>query len=126
MQDNKVLEIIENYDNIFSKVLTFETILYMDGKQVLDIIESLIPRHAGIQISSRSDVDLLISVYPVLYQKVSILYMHLVHHVRALTKDGSKDLLAIARDHRDCFEQLLKVIKLQYDSLSRRITVINE
>lgn len=126
MQDNKVLAILENYDHIFSNVLTFETVLYMDGKQALEIIDSLIPRHAGLQISSRSEVDLLISIYPVLYQKVSMLYMHLVHHVRALTKDGSKDLLAIARDHRDCFEQLLKVIKLQYDSLSRRITVINE
>lgn len=94
-------------------------------EELIVVIDSIIPVHVDLDLSSFDEVDKLLSLYPFIYQKLVRLfaiYMHIVRrHGREKTPDANK-----ARDYRDAMEELLKVVKLQYEALSRRITVLQE
>lgn len=94
-------------------------------EELIVVVDSIIPVHVDLDLSSFDEVDKLLSLYPFIYQKLVRLfaiYMHIVRrHGREKTPDATK-----ARDYRDAMEELLKVVKLQYEALSRRITVLQE
>jgi len=94
-------------------------------EELIVVVDSIIPVHVDLDLSSFDEVDRLLALYPFIYQKLVRLfaiYMHTVRkHGREKTPVASK-----ARDYRDAMEELLKVVKLQYEALSRRITVLQE
>jgi hypothetical protein len=89
--------------------------------ELVILIESVIPVHVKIGIDMADDVDSLLAIYPYLYQKLVVMYALLIHKAR--TGGSDKRYIADMRSYRDAMEQLLRAVKLQYDSLSRRITV---
>ncbi len=89
--------------------------------ELIILIESVIPVHVKLDITKADDIDSLLSIYPYLYQKLVIMYAQFIHKAR--TGGSDKRYVADMRSYRDAFEQLLRAVKMQYDSLSRRITV---
>lgn len=89
--------------------------------ELVILIESVIPVHVKTMITQADDVDTLLAIYPFMFQKLVIIYSQFIHKVRIGGSD--KRYVADMRSYRDAFEQLLRAIRLQYDSLSRRITV---
>lgn len=115
--------ILEQYAILFEKVLTPDQILEYDAGYLADMLLSLLPVHVGLSTDNYSDVDGLLSLYPYLYQKIVVLHSHMVHKVRVYSTKNTSSNLGKARDLRDTLEQILRTIKLQYDSISRRITL---
>jgi len=113
---------IAMYDDVFSKIVTIHNVAKLSYEESAVFIDSLIPRHADITMSSFDDVDGMLQLYPYLYQKVSLLHYSLINAVRKLIESNhDKNALGAARAQRDIFEQLLRVIKLQYESLEKRM-----
>lgn len=94
----------------------------MNIDELVYVIEAIIPVHALLEITNYDDVDTLLAVYPFLYQKMIRLYALFIHKVRVATQMKDTNKANIFRAYRDPLEELLKAIKVQYDSLSRRIT----
>lgn len=65
----------------------------------------------------------LLGYYPAIYNYISELYVFMINKVReqSATK-GSK--LGAYRDKRDMLERVTKSIKFQYESLSRKVTLL--
>jgi len=112
-------EMVQKFDNFFD-TLNREGYKKYSVEELITIIEAIIPVHVGLEISDFDDVDALLSIYPYLFQKLVKVYAYFVHEVRSHNADRkySNDM----RSYRDAFEELLKVVKLNYDALSRRIT----
>lgn len=117
-------------EEMFKRLSAFFDLVYAnpmehDVHELIVIIESIIPVHVALDINNYEEVDSLLAQYPFIYQKLVRLYaiyMHLVRkNGRAKTEEANK-----LRDYRDVLEELLKVVKLQYESLSRRFTVLQE
>jgi hypothetical protein len=90
-------------------------------EELINIIESIIPVHATMEITNFDEVDMLLSIYPYLFQKLMKVYAYFIHEVRH--RGADKNYVAQMRSYRDAFEQLMKAVKLNYDALSRRITL---
>ena len=118
-----VKEIATQYDALFGSVLTPDSVFDYDVGYLADTLISMLPVHVGLSIDSFGDVDDLLSLYPYIYQKVVVLHAHMVHRVRIYQAKGYNDKLGKARDLRDTMEEVLRVVKLQYESVSRRITL---
>jgi hypothetical protein len=118
-----VQEVVKQYDILFNDLLTPEGVFDYDVGYLADTLITLLPVHVGITINDFADVDGLLSIYPYIYQKVVILHAHMVHKVRIYSGRGNNEKLGKARDLRDTLEEILRVIKLQYESVSRRITL---
>lgn len=111
---------IDKIDDFFNKIyIKPET---MNVEEIITLIESIIPVHADLEISDHKTVDILLSIYPYLYQKIIKLYAYFIHKVRVGMQSKDKVYADIMRGYRDPLEEIIKAIKLQYDSLSRRIT----
>ena len=83
-----------------------------------DIIEHIynsIPAHDIADLTKDEAKDLL-GWYPALYGRMSRHFCRLLEYYEARKEGKVKDL-------KNAFEQALKVIKFQYDALSRKITV---
>ena len=105
-------EIEINVSNI--EVLDFDTI----RKTLFDMVKT----HKDLLYDKDIYIELL-GYYPAIYSYMSELYVYMLNRVR-LAPD--KKALGQYRVRRDMLEQLLKDIRLQYDSLSRKITVIRD
>ena len=99
-----------NIDNI--KTLDFNTI----RKELFDMVKT----HKDLLYDEGIYIELL-GYYPAIYSYISELYVHMMNQVRLAP---NKEALGAYRVRRDMLEQLLKNIRLQYDTLSRKITVI--
>lgn len=108
---------IDNFFNIIS-----EKPEKLNVTKFINSIEAIIPVHAGLEITNYEQIDLLLSVYPYLYQKLIKLYAYFIHKVRVGTQAKDKYYADLMRSFRDPLEEILKAVKLQYDALSRRIT----
>jgi hypothetical protein len=64
--------------------------------------------------------------YAALYQYFAELYAYLIGRVRAFTEARNVMAKLDAITKRDCLELVLKTVKLQYESLSRKVTVLQE
>lgn len=115
--------IVDQYDSLFGQVLTPEGVFKYETGYLADTLIEMMPTHVNLTIENFNDVDALLALYPYLYQKIVILHAHMVHKVREYSRKGHQESLGKARDLRDTMEELLKVVKLQYESISRRITL---
>jgi len=86
----------------------------------------LIERHDGSVVLDPQLYVRLLGEYAALYQYMSEVYVYLIARVRAYTEARNTVKKIAAQDRRDCLEHILKVIKFQYDSLSRKVTVMSE
>ena len=118
---NKV-EYIRDVTEIFEQQLTTPDSLEVDV--LSELLSSIIPTHVELGVSEHQDVDDLLSVYPYIYQLMSKAYAKMIHKVRTAVSRSAE--ASDARNYRDVYEQFLKVIRMQYDSLSRRITNLQE
>lgn len=67
----------------------------------------------------------LLGYYPAIYTHFADLYTFLLSRVRAYSDAGNKFQASRTRDKRDILEEALKAIKLQYESISRKITILS-
>lgn len=67
----------------------------------------------------------LLGYYAAIYNYFSELYTFLIGRVRAYKEAGNTFKASRTRDKKDILEQVQKSTKLQYDSLSRKITVMD-
>ncbi len=92
-------------------------------QELTTIIESIIPVHVELEMSNFDEVDTLLSIYPYMYQKLVKTYSYFCQQVRI---SSDKNTATKMRIYRDAMEELLKAIRMQYESLSRRITVFQD
>jgi hypothetical protein len=67
----------------------------------------------------------LLGYYPAIYNYFAELYTYLIGEVRKAMELGDKFKATRLRDKRDILEETLKSTKLQYESISRKITVLS-
>lgn len=92
--------------------------------EIRDICFGSIPTHdKSLTIDTEKYVQLL-GQYPALYQYFSEIYVYLIARTRAFSEARNVAGKIRAMDRRDCLEQILKVIKFEYDGLSRKTTVL--
>ncbi|MHA1225295.1 MAG: hypothetical protein ACTSR2_01385 [Candidatus Hodarchaeales archaeon] len=96
-----------------------DNVLSVPFNEIRKKMFKLIKLHYKLPVDKDLYYDLL-GYYPALYNYLSEIYAFLVNHVRL----NRGDLEAMSK--RDMFEQLLKDVKFQYDSLSRKITLVTE
>ena len=111
---------IKQIDDFFDKIMIDPE--KMDVNELIYIIEAIIPVHARMDITNYDEVDILLAVYPYLYQKMIRLYAYFIHKVRVARQLKNTVQANVFMTYRDPIEELIKAIKLQYDALSRRMT----
>ncbi len=114
------IKIIKQIDDFFNHISQKPERMNID--EFIIVVESIIPVHAGHEITNFDQVDLLLSVYPYLYQKMIRLYAYFIHRTRIAVQAKDRNYADMMRSYRDPLGELLKAVKMQYDSLSRRIT----
>jgi len=104
--------------------ITTENVLRADYDEMSKYLFTLIRNHDKSLIIDRTLYVELMGEYSALYQYISEIYTFLIGKVRHFgeLKDPFRKMQAM--DKRDCLEQVLKCIKFQYDSLSRKATII--
>jgi hypothetical protein len=115
-------KITENINKFFEKIDPKPD--KFDVLELTIVIESIIPVHVDLEVSSYDEVDTLLAVYPYLYQRLVRTYSYFCQQVRVNAKN--KTAATKMRIYRDALEELLKTIRMQYESLSRRITVFQD
>jgi hypothetical protein len=88
-------------------------------------IFGMIELHVDLTEIDRDKFGYLLGYYPAMYNYVAELFTHQIARVRDFTEIGDKFRAGRARDRRDILEEALKSIKLQYESLSRKITLLS-
>lgn len=86
---------------------------------------SLLRSHEKSLFIDRTLYVELLGEYAAIYQYASELYVFMIGKVRqyAELKESFKKMQAM--DKRDCIEQFLKAIKFQYESLSRKVSILS-
>ena len=84
--------------------------------------------HIHIDMTTMDDEKFvyMLGYYPAIYNYFSELYTFCIGQLRKNQKLDDKMRINEARDKRDLMENLMKDVKLQYDSLSRKITVFQD
>lgn len=65
----------------------------------------------------------LLGYYPAIFNYISELFTYMINQVREASNTKSSNLGSY-RDKRDMLERVLKSIKFQYESLSRKVTLL--
>ena len=86
----------------------------------------LIETHVDYMDMDQDKFVYLLGYYPAMYNYMSELYTFMIAQVRERMELSDKFGTARARDKRDILEQVLKSCKMQYDSLSRKITLFSD
>lgn len=107
-------------EQLFSSEIVPEKLHLYNPVELTKSIMSIIPVHVGFDMSNWKEVDELLGIYSAIYYYVARLYTASIHYVRRAKEKPDLDR---ARDYRDSFEMILKVVKMQYDALSRRMTL---
>jgi hypothetical protein len=108
-----------------SKEVTTENVLQVDAEALRREMFKLIEQHVDYLDFNRDKFMFLLGYYPSIYSYVSELFTFMINKVRE-AKVGrlGGDVVAARMDKRDVLDQVLKAVKFQYDSLSRKITII--
>lgn len=88
-------------------------------------IFAMIELHVDLTEINVEKYAYLLGYYPAMYNYVAELFTHQIARVRDYVEVSDKFRAARARDRRDILEEALKSIKLQYESLSRKITLLS-
>ncbi len=102
--------------------ITIDNILTLDFDVIRKMLFEKVRTHEHL-ISGDEEYMELLGYYPAMYSYMSELFVHLLNQVRMAPSTEAKGRLRV---RRDMLEQLLKNIRLQYDSLSRKITVMRD
>jgi len=86
----------------------------------------LVNVHVDYLSMNRDKFAFLLGYYPAVYATVAELFTFMINKVRVAMELGDKMQLDRFRDKRDLLEQVLKTLKLQYEGLSRKITLLAE
>lgn len=106
-------------------VLTTENVMDLSLDEIRVMCFSSIPTHEKSLTIDPQEYTRLLGLYPALYQYYSEIYTHLISCTRAFTEAKNVVGKIKAMDRRDCLEQVLKVIKFEYDGLSRKTTILS-
>ena len=106
--------------------VTCENVLDLELDDVRTRLFSIIEKHDGSIILDTDLYVRLLGEYAGIYQYISEIYVYLIARTRAFTEAKNIVKKIRAQDRRDCLEHILKVIKFNYDSLSRKITILSE
>lgn len=104
--------------------ITVNNVLAADFDHMRTYLFSLIRTHDKSLVLDRALYVELLGQYAALYQYVSELYAFMIGKVRHYGELRDTFRKMGAMDKRDCLEQVLKVVKFEYDSLSRKVTVL--
>lgn len=114
-------KMVENIDSFFDKLQEKPEDYTVD--ELIVIVESIIPIHVNLSITDYEEVDILLAIYPYFFQKMAKVYAYFSHKVRIASQLKKGIEASNMRAYRDSFEELMRAVRLQYESLSRRITV---
>lgn len=104
--------------------ITCDNILKYEFNSIRKSIYSLIDLHVDYLSIDQGKFTYLLGYYPAIYSYVSELWCFMINQVRICVEKNDKLLVGRYRDIRDMLEQAVKTIKLHYDGLSRKITVL--
>ena len=106
--------------------LTVQNIQDIDIEYASHYLFSLLRRHDKNTLLDRELFVELLGEYAALYQYASEMYAYMIGRVRTYQelKDNFRKMKAM--DKRDMMECYLKAVKFEYDSLSRKVTVISQ
>lgn len=105
--------------------ITTENILTMDFDEMRKTLFSLLRTHDRSTFIDRTLFVELLGEYAALYQYYSELYTFLIGKVRHFGELRDTFRKMQAMDKRDCLEQVLKATKFEYESLSRKVTLLS-
>ena len=103
--------------------LTPKNVAEVNFEEMSEYCYSLIKQHVDYRSMDKEQFVHLLGYYPAMYQFLSELYTTMIGKVRTATELKQTFLKQQYMDKRDVLEQVLKVCKFQYDSLSRKITI---
>jgi len=104
--------------------ITTANVMKVDPDSLRTGLFGMIETHGGLVNLDPPRYVRLLGEYAALYQYMSELYVYLVDRVRVYSQAGNAMGKLDAMNRRDCLEQILKAVKMQYDSLSRKITTL--
>jgi hypothetical protein len=96
----------------------------MDLDDIRMSLFSIIEPHSNIVTLDQGNYVRLMGEYAAIYQYVSEIYCHCLSRTRYFANRKEVESKVKAQDRRDMCEQVLKVIKFNYDALSRKITTL--
>lgn len=105
--------------------LSTDNVMSLSLDEIRKICFELVPTHEQSVIFDQQEYLALLGQYPAVYQYLSEIYVYLIARVRAFSEAKNSLKKIQAMDRRDCLEQILKVVKFQYDGLSRKTTVFS-
>jgi hypothetical protein len=105
--------------------ITTDNILDLDFDEMRRTLFSLIRTHSDSLVLDRDLYVQLLGEYAALYQYYSELYTFLIGKVRDYAEARAPFRKQKAMDKRDCLEQVLKCAKFEYESLSRKVTILS-
>lgn len=106
--------------------VTCENVMSLDLDEVRTRLFGMIEKHDKSVIFDTELYIRLLGEYASIYQYMSEIYVYLIARTRAFAEAKNTLKKIQAQDRRDCLEHILKVVKMNYDSLSRKITVMSE
>lgn len=104
--------------------ITVNNIIEMPYSYINKTFYKMIHLHVDMISMDNDKFVYLLGYYAALYQYFSELYTFCIGKMRQFLEADQKSKVSNARDKRDMMECLMKSVKLQYDSLSRKITVL--
>jgi len=105
--------------------ITTENVLEVDFDEMRKTLFALIRTHSNSLVLDRDLYVQLLGEYAALYQYFSELYTFLIGKVRDFAEAKAPFRKQKAMDKRDCLEQVLKCAKFEYESLSRKVTILS-
>lgn len=105
--------------------LTTDNIMDLSLDEIRKICFGVVPTHHEATVIDTEEYTRLLGLYPALYQYFSEIFVHLIACVRKFSQAKNTINKLKAQDRKDCLEQVLKVIKFEYDGLSRKTTVLS-
>lgn len=105
--------------------ITIENVTDVDFKDLHEHCYSLINVHVDYLSLETEKFVYMLGYYSSIYNYFSELYTFMINQVRVQMELKDNFRVARYRDKRDMLEQVLKSTKFQYESLSRKITLLS-
>lgn len=106
--------------------ITIKNLDNTDTETLRQEMFKMVETHVDFTTMNKDKFLFLLGYYPAIYAYYSELYTFMIAKVRERVELRDKFGADRARDKKDILEQALKSCKLQYDSLSRKITIFSE
>ena len=104
--------------------ITIDNILSTKFEDLRKYCYDMVNVHVDYVSMDEAKFVYLLGYYPAIYNYFSGLFTFMINQVRNQMEVGDKFRTSRYRDKRDMLEQVLKSIKFQYDSLSRKVTLL--